>query len=140
MFLSAFVHRYDLGQWFYWFSLSPLRKWLSNSCFNFTQTPVLIHLLLSTLQSHFGKCCHPILPGWINNLQTDEIFKGHSFLQVLLFRKQAFTGESLLMKMSKRRWVEFKICQTISCSAPVSRRHRPSSPAAAAAGMFQISN
>ncbi|KAG7501284.1 hypothetical protein JOB18_045145 [Solea senegalensis] len=35
--------------------------------------------------------------------------------------------------MSKRRWVEFKICQTISCSAPVSRRRRASSPATAAA-------
>ncbi|XP_045915257.1 A-kinase anchor protein 9 isoform X4 [Micropterus dolomieu] len=35
--------------------------------------------------------------------------------------------------MSKRRWVEFKICQTISCSAPVSRRRRASSPAMAAA-------
>ncbi|KAM3858147.1 A-kinase anchor protein 9 [Diretmus argenteus] len=36
--------------------------------------------------------------------------------------------------MSKRRWVEFKICQTISCTAPVTRRHRPPSPAAAATG------
>ncbi|CAB1320859.1 unnamed protein product [Coregonus sp. 'balchen'] len=34
--------------------------------------------------------------------------------------------------MSKKRWVEFKICQTISCTAPVRRRHRPPSPAAAA--------
>ncbi|KAL1254813.1 hypothetical protein QQF64_012874, partial [Cirrhinus molitorella] len=36
-------------------------------------------------------------------------------------------------RMSKRRWVEFKISQTISCSAPVGRRNRPPSPAAAAA-------
>ncbi|XP_056116452.1 A-kinase anchor protein 9 [Rhinichthys klamathensis goyatoka] len=35
--------------------------------------------------------------------------------------------------MSKRRWVEFRICQTISCSTPVGRRTRPASPAAAAA-------
>ncbi|KAL7858829.1 hypothetical protein AOLI_G00189310 [Acnodon oligacanthus] len=34
--------------------------------------------------------------------------------------------------MSKRRWVELKICQTISCSAPVGRAHRPSSPTATA--------
>ncbi|KAJ8000250.1 hypothetical protein DPEC_G00202890 [Dallia pectoralis] len=33
--------------------------------------------------------------------------------------------------MSKRRWVEFKICQTISCTAPVSRRQRPAAAAAA---------
>ncbi|XP_042601949.1 A-kinase anchor protein 9-like [Cyprinus carpio] len=34
--------------------------------------------------------------------------------------------------MSERRWVEFKISQTISCSAPAGRRTRPPSPAAAA--------
>ncbi|XP_052439421.1 A-kinase anchor protein 9 isoform X2 [Carassius gibelio] len=34
--------------------------------------------------------------------------------------------------MSRRRCVEFKICQTISCSAPIGRRNRPPSPAAAA--------
>ncbi|XP_035391455.1 A-kinase anchor protein 9 isoform X3 [Electrophorus electricus] len=33
--------------------------------------------------------------------------------------------------MSKGRWVELKICQTISCSAPISRRRRPPSPTAA---------
>ncbi|RVE67245.1 hypothetical protein OJAV_G00115670 [Oryzias javanicus] len=36
--------------------------------------------------------------------------------------------------MSKRR-VEFKICQTISCSVPVSRSRRAPSPSAAAASM-----
>ncbi|XP_034016530.1 A-kinase anchor protein 9 isoform X2 [Thalassophryne amazonica] len=35
--------------------------------------------------------------------------------------------------MSKRRWVEFKICQTISCTAPVKRRQRTASTSAAAA-------
>ncbi|XP_073787372.1 A-kinase anchor protein 9 isoform X7 [Danio rerio] len=41
--------------------------------------------------------------------------------------------------MSKRRWVEFKISQTISCSAPVSRRSRPAcpSPAAGTAQMME---
>ncbi len=42
-------------------------------------------------------------------------------------------------RMSKRRCVELKICQTISCSAPVSRRNRAPSPAAAA-GIWLISD
>lgn len=65
----------------------------------------------------------------MNNSETDETFR----LWYLLDAVAQVVG--VCEKMSKRRWVEFKICQTISCSAPVSRRRRASSPAAAA-GMF----
>lgn len=67
-----------------------------------------------------------------------KLSNAQRFLQTLLCKQRVFTGDITLGRMSKRRWVEFKICQTISCSAPVSRRHRASSPTAAAAtaGMF----
>lgn len=67
----------------------------------------------------------------INNLETGKTFKCSAAPVVPVAHTQrVFTVGSDWLRMSKRRWVEFRISQTISCSAPVSRRHRPSSPAA----------
>lgn len=53
------------------------------------------------------------------------------FPQTQIHALRVVTGGIIPERMSKRRWVEFKISQTISCSAPVSQRRRASSPATA---------